>query len=99
MARLRMRRSTRKPGAADDAARGLPHRQLARKCACSGLACGGGGRHLGSLIMTRMACSQVHSEPHFTDASSSLNASLASSCAGHARTRASGAGCVLTAAR
>ena len=36
--------------------------------------------HLGSLMMTRMACSHVHSLPHLTDASSSLNASLASSC-------------------
>ncbi len=54
----------------------------------AGLACGGPKLHLGSLMMTRMACSQVHSEPHLTAASSSLNASLASSCAA-ARARAS----------
>lgn len=40
--------------------------------------------YLASLMMRRMACSHVQSEAAFTDASSSLKASFASSCNCHA---------------
>ncbi len=82
------RASLRPPGATDDDARASSPVSSHDHAPAAGLACGGSKLHLGSLMMTRMACSQVHSEPHLTAASSSLNASLASSCAA-ARARAS----------